>query len=112
MHPLDAVTVRRPCHVDWDAMAPVDDRVRFCGECRKHVFNLSAMTRAEAEALVASTGEACVRFYRRADGTVATADCHPERASSMRIRGTRVEDALLKLGVIDPEPRRFVMGAM
>jgi hypothetical protein len=47
--------------------------VRFCTECRKNVYNLSAMTTAEVDAILAS-GSPCVRFYRRADGTIVTAD--------------------------------------
>lgn len=72
---LAQVYIASPCHVSWDAMQG-DDRVRFCGQCEKNVYNLSAMTRDEAEALLASKGETpCVRFYRRPDGTVLTADC-------------------------------------
>jgi hypothetical protein len=53
-----------------------DDRVRACGQCRRDVFNLSAMTREQAEQLlVERTGRLCVRYYRRADGTILTADC-------------------------------------
>jgi hypothetical protein len=51
-------------------------RFRFCKQCWKHVYNLSAMSRLEAEALAAKTeGRRCVRFYVRADGTVLTDDC-------------------------------------
>jgi hypothetical protein len=53
-----------------------DDQVRFCGQCSKYVYNLSAMTGQEAESLILQReGTMCVRFYRRADGTVLTADC-------------------------------------
>jgi hypothetical protein len=53
-----------------------DDRVRLCGECDKHVYDLSEMTTAEAEDLLAAHGEElCVRFYQRDDGTVMTSDC-------------------------------------
>ena len=53
-----------------------DDRVRFCGHCSMHVYNLSAMGRSEAERLVSEReGRLCVQFIRRADGTVITADC-------------------------------------
>jgi hypothetical protein len=52
-----------------------DDRVRFCSECRKNVYNLSAMTGVEAEALlIRHEGQICKRFYRREDGAVLTAD--------------------------------------
>ena len=54
-----------------------DDRVRHCGTCNKNVYNLSAMAEQEAAALVArhKGGDLCVRFYRRADGTVMTSNC-------------------------------------
>jgi hypothetical protein len=53
-----------------------NDRVRFCGECKKNVFNLSVMTRRDAEALLKeSNGTLCMKLYRRVDGTVLTADC-------------------------------------
>jgi hypothetical protein len=81
--------------------------VRFCGQCDKSVYNLSAMTRAEAEALVASKdGRVCVRLYQRQDGTVLTQDC-PVGVRRLRIRarlwrtasGATVSAALM-LGVV------------
>jgi hypothetical protein len=52
------------------------DRVRFCGECNLNVYNLSAMTRDQAESLIAANdGRLCVRFYRRRDGSIITQDC-------------------------------------
>jgi hypothetical protein len=72
---LDQIQVAAPCHVDWEEMTG-DDRVRFCSQCRLHVFNLGGMTREEAEQLVVGReGRTCVRFFRRADGTVLTRDC-------------------------------------
>src|SRR3984957_20056328 len=78
---LDNVRIASPCHVSWDDMVG-DDRVRFCGQCTKNVYNLSALPSDEAETLIVQTlsGEATqagilVRVYRRADGTVLTADC-------------------------------------
>lgn len=82
---LDDVEVATPCHASWNAMAG-DDRVRFCGSCQKNVYNLSSMSTAEAEEFVEKTeGEACIRFYRRADGTMLTSDC-PEGAKARRFR--------------------------
>jgi hypothetical protein len=72
---LDDVRVASPCYARWDEMAG-DDRVRFCGSCRKNVYDLSNMSRGEAEALVrGAEGRLCVRFYRRADGTLLTQNC-------------------------------------
>lgn len=53
-----------------------DERVRFCRECSRNVYNLSAMSAPEACRLVAEReGRVCVRFYQRRDGTVLTSDC-------------------------------------
>jgi hypothetical protein len=72
---LEEVHIAAPCPARWEDMVG-DERVRFCRSCEKDVFNLSAMPRAEAEALlVANDGRMCVRLYKRADGTVLTADC-------------------------------------
>lgn len=72
---LQEIRVASPCSERWDAMTG-DDRQRFCGSCKQHVFDLSAMTTVEAEDFLRTrTGSVCVRFYRRADGTVLTADC-------------------------------------
>ena len=72
---LEHIRIASPCAADWDDMRG-DDRVRFCGRCEKNVYNLSAMSRDEGEALVREKeGRLCVRLYQRADGTVITNDC-------------------------------------
>jgi hypothetical protein len=72
---LDEVQVASPCHAEWNDMTG-DERVRFCGSCDKNVYNLSGMTRREAtDLLVRTEGRVCVRFFRRPDGTMLTADC-------------------------------------
>jgi len=72
---LSRVRVASPCPASWEAMEG-DERVRFCRLCDLHVYNVSELTRAEAESLVARTeGRLCGRLYRRADGTVLTKDC-------------------------------------
>jgi len=64
-----------------------DDRVRFCGECKKHVYNLSAMTQREAETLLRETNaQVCTRFYQRLDGTILTQDC----PLGLRVKAARV----------------------
>lgn len=74
-NPLDNVRIASPCSQDWNQMLGTD-RKRFCGDCKLNVYNLSGMTRKEAEQLLAgSDGRVCVRFYRRADGSILTQDC-------------------------------------
>ena len=85
--PLDKIKVAAPCDAEWRWMYG-SDRVRFCGQCSKNVYNLSAMTTEEAEDLVRHTeGQLCVRFYRRADGTFLTGDNCPV---GMRAIGKKV----------------------
>jgi hypothetical protein len=97
MNPLDAIEIPVPCQASWEAMKG-DDRMRFCGSCRLHVYNLSEMTRKEAEALVSgTTGKACVRLYRRPDGKVLTRSC---RAALLLRRATAAAFALVATAVV------------
>jgi len=83
---LDRVSIASPCLADWDEM-PGTDQVRHCGQCNKSVYNLSAMTRREAEALLREAeGQLCARLYRRADGTILTENC----PAGLRAVGRRV----------------------
>ena len=90
---LEGLRVASPCEVPWETMKG-DDRVRHCGACRLNVYNLSAMPRGEAEALVRDAeGRLCVRFFRRADGTVLTQDC-PVGLEKVRRRLRRIGSAV------------------
>lgn len=81
---LDALQLRSTCPVAWSSMKG-DARSRFCGLCRLNVFNLEGMTRQEALDLVSRTeGRLCLRFRRRADGTVLVQDCGPVRVGRLR----------------------------
>lgn len=92
--PLNRVTVAAPCSADWDEMIG-DERARFCGQCQLKVYNLSGMTRREAETLIAGAeGRLCVRFYRRADGTILTENC-PVGLRALKRRLSRVATATL-----------------
>ena len=65
-NPLDNIHIASPCPANWDEMFG-DGRKRHCGECKLNVYNLSDMTRREAEdLLINSEGRLCVRFFRRA----------------------------------------------
>ena len=81
---LDNLKTASPCNTSWADMVG-DERVRHCGQCDKKVFNLSAMTRREAAAVLAEEAAPCVRFYQRADGTLMTTDC-PVGQKKKRVR--------------------------
>ena len=72
---LDRIEIAAPCPARWEDMRG-DDRSRWCAQCRLNVYNIAAMTREEASALIlAKEGRLCARIYRRADGTILTRDC-------------------------------------
>ena len=113
---LDDIRVAAPCSAAWSEMTG-DDRTRHCGACQKNVYNLSGMTRDEAEALlIERNGDLCVRYYQRADGTILLADCAVGvRKRSRRRRTTAAAAALITGGVLAAmhvASRGVVMGKM
>jgi hypothetical protein len=72
-----------------------NDKVRFCNQCSLNVYNISTMTKQQGEALILKTeGRLCVKLYRRADGTILTADC-PVGLRAIRKRISRIASATL-----------------
>lgn len=72
---LDNIRIASPCPADWEQMRG-DDRVRACDQCQKNVYNLSELTRDEAEALIIEkNGDLCGTYYQRKDGTILLKDC-------------------------------------
>lgn len=125
--PLDSIQVASPCQADWNAMSG-DEQARFCQSCHKHVYNLSEMTRDEAQQLILEKeGKLCVRFYQRADGTLITNNCPvglaaesvPTRSMWNRVGAMMVAGCAAVLGIFgvsmasqahQPVPPRAVMG--
>jgi hypothetical protein len=108
---LDNIRTASPCRADWNAMLG-DDHVRSCGQCEKQVFNLSEMTRQEAETLIIEKhGNLCARYYRRHDGTIITSDCRVGivagrkrklvAAASLALLGTGIGTAIQRHNRID-----------
>jgi hypothetical protein len=133
---LDNIRVATPCRADWKQMTG-DERARFCGDCKKNVYNLSNMTRDEAEALIIEKeGKLCVRYYQRHDGTILLKDCTVGIAARRKRRiiaagalallgtsalfaykKTRAEEAEIPSSCANPmtepvEPRYAITGAM
>lgn len=134
--PLNNIRIASPCSANWDEMYG-NERRRFCAECKLNVYNLSGMTKFDAENLItASEGRLCVRYFQRSDGSVITADCPvgwarlKKRAASVAgavlslmiaITAGLLSVAFLKSGVnylkevkqrIEPEPEPVLMGAI
>ena len=100
-NPLSSIKIASPCSQDWNEMIGTE-RKRFCGECKLNVYNLSGMTQTEAELLLLnSEGRLCVRFFKRADGTILTKDC-PVGWQAVKRRVSRISAAAasLILGIV------------
>ena len=83
--------------MSWDSMEG-GEAVRFCEQCKLHVYNLSGIPRVEAEQLVQQTEKRlCVRFFRRTHGTLLTQDC-PAGLAAARKKAVRL--AGLAAGVL------------
>lgn len=95
---LSRVQTASPCPVRWTDMRGGDDeRTRHCDRCNLSVHNISKMTTAEAEAFLTAqfddNGEprahrVCARIFRRADGTILTAEC-PVGVAALRAKARR-----------------------
>lgn len=95
-NPLNNIKIASPCSADWNEMVG-DERSRFCGDCELNVYNLSGMSQSEAENLLLdSEGRLCVRFYKRADGTILTKDC-PVGWQAIRQRVSKTATAFASL---------------
>lgn len=102
---LARIHIASPCPADWNKMVG-DERARFCLQCQKHVYNLSAMTPEAAARLVREKeGKMCAQFYRRADGTMLHAEDCPVGFAARQWRrmrhlaGAAASLVLLLLGV-------------
>lgn len=102
---LGKIRIASPCHARWEDMTG-DERVRFCGQCKKHVYDLSVLTAEAAAALVRSKeGRMCAQFYQRADGTILHAEDCPVGVAARQWRkvkhfaGAAASVVLLMFGV-------------
>lgn len=73
---LEKISIASPCSADWDKMVG-DDRERFCNQCSLNVYDISTMSKVEAEEFLflRKEGRVCVQFFKRNDGTIITNDC-------------------------------------
>jgi hypothetical protein len=96
---LGVVKTATPCSVEWDDMQG-DEVKRFCGKCRRYVWDFSRLTSTEARALIVETeGRLCGRIFTRTDGTVLTKDC-PSGVARKRVRSAAAAAALLSVSAI------------
>jgi hypothetical protein len=70
---LDNLRIASPCQMSWDDMdLTAEDSARFCQSCTKNVYDVSLMSRTEAELLLQRAtvnnpdGSVCLRLYQKA----------------------------------------------
>ncbi len=91
---LDSLKIAKACYEPWDKMVG-NDVERHCGRCKKSVYDVAMMTRAEVNALIAESDQLpCLRLRRRRDGRVVTGDC----PTTSRTIAARVAIAVLAGG--------------
>lgn len=102
---LDKIELAFPCPMKWEDMVG-DDRERFCQSCALNVYNLSSMSKKEAEEflMLRSENRICLNFKRRKDGTVITDNC-PRALRAVR-------DRTLKVVAVFANAILFCMGAL
>jgi len=105
---LDKIEIAKPCSADWDSMSG-DERERHCQLCQLNVFNISEMTRPEAEAFLTERlpkGRVCIKLYQRQDGTIITDNCprglRAARDAARRLRHRVAAAASLVFAFIAP----------
>lgn len=69
----DELPIQNPCNLDFSAMTRAEANRRFCGACKKHVHDLTAMTEGEARALLdaPATEGLCIRYLADDRGRIA-----------------------------------------
>ena len=89
---LEDYRLTHPCPEPWEGMQG-DERVRTCAKCDHAVYDVSALPRAEAEALIESHQAAghkiCIKYHLRPDGKIMTADCPEGVRRGRRLRLAR-----------------------
>ena len=95
--------------MDWQAVRGAGAR-RFCGECQKHVHDLSEMSAVEAHALPAGprTETLCVRYLYDESGEIVLARAKLVARSSL-VRAKRFATAALAVAL--PMSLTACMGA-
>ncbi len=82
--------IASPCNKDWDTMTAAG-RKRFCSDCKKHVHDMSCMSRSEAGAFLREHAgqHLCVRYAHDSAGNLLFAPAEVIAASSLMsaIRG-------------------------
>jgi hypothetical protein len=85
--------IGEPCTKAWDELHG-DGRTRACDACAKDVHDLSQLTRVEADDLLATKPDVCVRYVQRGDGSLVLAD------GLVRGRGAKARSLVLAAAIV------------
>jgi hypothetical protein len=98
---IQSFRIATPCSARWSLMRG-DDRVRFCGQCQKNVYDFSQLTLGEIESLLRRTeGKVCARLWRLPGGQFLTADCPVgKRRKRVRLLGSLATAFSLFVGYV------------
>jgi hypothetical protein len=89
------LSVSSPCPRKWEELSG-DNRVRYCGQCRLQVYNLTVLSPVQIEQLLQKTGgRLCGQLYVRKDRTATVRDCPEGRSSILRRRVGMLASGLL-----------------
>ena len=108
------VSFPAPCSEPWDGMPPVGCN-RHCASCDKIIHDLAALTIDQAEALLESGEEVCVRAKVGKGGVVELADYAPTRRRMVAAVGASMALATAACQTVpaDEQPNRFeIIGAV
>lgn len=107
---LDDIAIAAPCNAVWSEMSG-DERMRVCGACKLSVFNLSELSRKEAEDLLnqSKPGSFCIKLFRRADGTILTKDCPTglRLVAKAKVKLRLIASTILAIFVAGPSLARY-----
>ncbi|MCX6955852.1 MAG: hypothetical protein NTV51_27225 [Verrucomicrobia bacterium] len=79
-------TLSYVCPIRWEMMRG-DERERYCSQCSRTVVNVSLLTTAERQALLANPppGGLCVAYYQRLSGECVSAETPLTASESRRV---------------------------
>jgi hypothetical protein len=77
---INNLKIASPCPMMWsDMQRTPEEAIRFYGDYRKNVYDVSKMSARETALIVQkaeiSGASTCMQLYQRADGTIITDDC-------------------------------------
>src|SRR6185369_252274 len=103
------VSFPRPCSEKWDEMSPSGCN-RHCDRCDKIIHDLERLTLDEAEALLRSESEVCVRAKLDAEGAIQLKASRKPRVGRLVAASIGMLAMAAPATAAKPEPSRVIVG--